>query len=1048
MIKEGIPLLLLSLARGADCFQDPAGAGYVENWRACPTADQTDGFKTLLISSAVTSDGSPGMNSCNTRCEIGSPVPVCDNQPNALLVSQWQTDGKKVILEFGDGGMDGSGSRRGKSGGGGDDCWEYCFGKEGFVAKQLIDIILSQGFDGIDVDFNYQSTDPRRDAKGQLFVHGLTQKLLQQLPADKVLSHGMLAKPFPAPTDPTTPSAPSISGNRWRRPPSWRKPPSRRPGKPGCVPTPPPCTPTPQPTAATPQPTTATPQPTTATPQPTAATPQPTPQPTTATPQPTTATPEPTPQPQPPTAVPTSVPTSVPPTVPSTPQPTTATPTPQTTPLPTTTSPQTTSQPTSQPPSTPQPTTAPQPPTVQPTTSPAPQPPIVVTPQPTPVPTSPPTTAQPPPSETQSPPAPTPQPEEGESPTPQPDGESPTPQPEEGGEPTPQPEEGGVPTPQPEEGESPTPQPEGESPTPQPEEGGEPTPQPEEGGVPTPQPEEGESPTPQPEEGGGPTPQPEEGGVPTPQPEEGGGPTPQPEEGGVPTPQPEEGGGPTPQPEEGGVPTPQPEEGESPTPQPEEGGGPTPQPEEGGVPTPQPEEGGGPTPQPEEGGVPTPQPEEGGGPTPQPEEGGVPTPQPEEGESPTPQPEEEGGESPTPQPEEEGEEGGPTPQPEEGGETPTPQPEEEGEEGGPTPQPEEGEEGGPTPQPEEGEEGGPFPGEGEGERINSCGETISEWGHCIAAPHCCSEGLKCFQRRTRSARCVKACDGEGCREIGAGSTPVLGRELGEKAPVCGKCESWQKGGAYCTGAGKGAKDVCSAIPKSGSCSAGKTKCFRGAGGASRARKLVRLVLRRGMRSFVKKDFRNMLQGLFELEAEISFKFICPSSACPGGICGGDSSSKCLKLDGTDSRKAAALGNDGKEAGSVVAFEIEGGSDRELVRAFNKKQLPGVVAMHEEWRGAAAGDDETAMTGTEGSKNTEKDEKNKSILPFLIGAVSAVVGCVLIAVAAVFYRRPRSGGDDDFCAGDRGIDMTSLTTMDHPAVGNNEEKKDFVSELRI
>ena len=371
-----------------------------------------------------------------------------------------------------------------------------------------------------------------------------------------------------------------------------------------------------------------------------------------------------------------------------------------------------------------------------------------------------------------------------------------------------------------------------------------------------------------------------------------------------------------------------------------------------------------------------------------------------------------------------------------------PQPDEEGEEGGPTPQPEEGGEG-----PGEGGEG-PFPGEGgEGEQINACGETISEWGSCIAAPHCCSDGLKCFQRSAGSARCAKACEGEACREFGSSEPPVSGGELGEKAPVCGNCESGKKGGVYCTSRGKGAKNTCSAIPKSGTCPAGKTKCFGSASEASRARKLVRLVLRRGIDSFAKTQFGNMLQGLFNPEVQISFKFICPSSACPQGSCGGASvgdSSTCLKLDGTDSRRAAALENDGKEEGSVVAFEIEGGSAVGLVRAFNKKQLPGVVAMHEEWemQRGAADDDETAV---EEEKSKKEDESSKGFLPILITAVSVVAGCVLVAVATVFYRRSKAA--DDFAASHQGIDMTSLTTMSHPAV-NNEEKKDFVSELRI
>ena len=445
----------------------------------------------------------------------------------------------------------------------------------------------------------------------------------------------------------------------------------------------------------------------------------------------------------------------------------------------------------------------------------------------------------------------------------------------------------------------------------------------------------------------------------------------------------------------------QPEEGESPTPQPDGSESPTPQPEEGGEPTPQPEEEGeSPTPQPEEGGEPTPQPEE---------EEDLPTPQPEEGESPTPQPEE-GGE-PTPQPEEE-EGGEPTPQPEGEEDLPTPQPEEEGEEG--TPQPE-GEEG---PSPEEDEDW---------KLIEPCGETISEWGNCNAAPHCCSSGLKCFWRPGRRAKCMRGCRSRTCREVKV-SNALVSRELGGKAPVCGNCESWQNGTAYCTNGVKGVKKVCNAIPSSGGCPTGETKCFRTAESASRARKLVQLVLKKGVHSFVKIEFRNMLQRLLEHEVEVSFKFICPSSACPEGSCGdpfGDSS-KCLNLDVTDLRRAAVLESDGEE-GSVVVFEIENSSGNELASLFNKKQLPGVVTMHEEWLEAAG--DETAMSGTENSGESESKDvgkTNNNIVPLLIVAASVVAGCVLVAVATVLYRRSRAG--NDFTAD---IDMTSLTTVNYP-----------------
>eukprot|EP01060_Flectonema_neradi_P019815 TRINITY_DN272_c0_g1_i7.p1 TRINITY_DN272_c0_g1~~TRINITY_DN272_c0_g1_i7.p1 ORF type:complete len:792 (+),score=221.09 TRINITY_DN272_c0_g1_i7:45-2420(+) len=184
-----VVLVLLMLCQGGMGSETDRMIAYVGNWQPCPTSEQTASYTELLIAFAVTYQWSPGKNICNTQCVIGSPVPICNNQPNAALVSKWQSEGKKVILSFGGAGMGGSWASSN------DDCWEHCFGKEDFVVDQLVNIVSVQGFDGVDIDYEYyyengqKGSSFSKGAEAQKFLREVTQKLRSRLPSNKIVSH-------------------------------------------------------------------------------------------------------------------------------------------------------------------------------------------------------------------------------------------------------------------------------------------------------------------------------------------------------------------------------------------------------------------------------------------------------------------------------------------------------------------------------------------------------------------------------------------------------------------------------------------------------------------------------------------------------------------------------------------------------------------------------------------------------------------------------------------------------------------------------------------
>eukprot|EP00566_Odontella_aurita_P013457 CAMPEP_0113588442 /NCGR_PEP_ID=MMETSP0015_2-20120614/35514_1 /TAXON_ID=2838 /ORGANISM="Odontella" /LENGTH=451 /DNA_ID=CAMNT_0000494309 /DNA_START=286 /DNA_END=1641 /DNA_ORIENTATION=- /assembly_acc=CAM_ASM_000160 len=160
------------LARAADPSHSaaPRLVAFVGNWQPCPTQAQVDRYTDLVVSFAVSYTYSAGWKTCNEDCTIASPVPVCGNVARNDLVDKWNSDGKKVLLSFGGAAMA--------------DCWEHCFGREDSVVDQLANIVADQGFDGVDIDYEYHFTPAARK-----FLGGITSGLRRSLPSEALLTH-------------------------------------------------------------------------------------------------------------------------------------------------------------------------------------------------------------------------------------------------------------------------------------------------------------------------------------------------------------------------------------------------------------------------------------------------------------------------------------------------------------------------------------------------------------------------------------------------------------------------------------------------------------------------------------------------------------------------------------------------------------------------------------------------------------------------------------------------------------------------------------------
>mmetsp|Transcript_17385 Transcript_17385/g.26377 ORF Transcript_17385/g.26377 Transcript_17385/m.26377 type:complete len:569 (-) Transcript_17385:485-2191(-) len=151
---------------------------FLGNWQACPTRAQLASYTHIVVSFAVSYMWSPDKNICSQTCEIAEPA-ICNNQINTKYLKEWQSNGKKVLLSFGGAGMGGS-----WEGNDGNDCWEYCYGRETQVANRLVELVQSMGFDGIDLDFEYYVTP-----KAVAFLTQVTKELREKLPSGAELSH-------------------------------------------------------------------------------------------------------------------------------------------------------------------------------------------------------------------------------------------------------------------------------------------------------------------------------------------------------------------------------------------------------------------------------------------------------------------------------------------------------------------------------------------------------------------------------------------------------------------------------------------------------------------------------------------------------------------------------------------------------------------------------------------------------------------------------------------------------------------------------------------
>lgn len=153
---------------------------FVGNWKECPTPQQLEQYTHVFVSFAVTyrwiGEGVPV--ACSDTCQVSVDGP-CRGQSTSSFIKAMHDAGKKVILSFGGATMGGDWNPRGTG------CWESCFGREQSVVEQLTNIVTQQGYDGVDIDFEY-FTDTREAEK---FLTDVTLGLRASLPAGSLVTH-------------------------------------------------------------------------------------------------------------------------------------------------------------------------------------------------------------------------------------------------------------------------------------------------------------------------------------------------------------------------------------------------------------------------------------------------------------------------------------------------------------------------------------------------------------------------------------------------------------------------------------------------------------------------------------------------------------------------------------------------------------------------------------------------------------------------------------------------------------------------------------------